>query len=81
MTGPLGLLLLLLIVFLVVGWRRFPQLGRQLGGGLREFKESVTRKTGDQYRDARAALNRSEPEPEPEAEEEPVDGEVVRERR
>jgi sec-independent protein translocase protein TatA len=79
MTGPLELLLLLLIVFLVVGWRRFPQLGRQLGGGLREFKESVTRKTGDQYRDARAALNRSESEPE--AEEEPVDGEVVRERR
>ena len=79
MTGPLELLLLLLIVLLVVGWRRFPQLGRQVGGGLREFKESVTRKTGDQYRDARAALNRSEPEPEPE--EEPVDGEVVRERR
>ena len=65
----------------VVGWKRFPQLGRQLGGGIREFKDSVTRKTGDQYRDARAALNRPEPEPEPEGAEEPVDGEVVREQR
>ena len=48
---------------------------------MREFKDSVTRKTGDQYRDARAALNRPEPEPEPEGAEEPVDGEVVREQR
>jgi hypothetical protein len=45
---------------------------------MREFKDSVTRKTGDQYREARAALDR--PEPEPESEAEPVDGEVVRER-
>jgi sec-independent protein translocase protein TatA len=77
MTGPLELLLLLLIVLVVVGWKRFPQLGRQLGGGIREFKDSVTRKTGDQYRAARAELNRSDAV----ADEEPVDGEVVREQR
>ena len=76
-VGPLELLLVLLIVLVVVGGKRLPELGRQLGGGLREFKDTVTRKTGDQYRDARAELNR----PKPEGEEEPVDGEVVRERR
>lgn len=80
MTGPTELLLLLLIVFVVVGWKRFPALGRQLGGGLREFKDTVTRKTGDQYREARAALDRPESEG-GEDPGEPVDGEVVREQR
>jgi sec-independent protein translocase protein TatA len=78
-VGPLELLLVLLIVLVVVGGSRLPQLGRQLGGGLRGFKDSVSRKTGDQYRAARAELNRSEPEPEGEGE--PVDGEIVREQR
>jgi sec-independent protein translocase protein TatA len=80
--GPLELLILLLIVLLLFGGRRLPALGRQLGDGLREFKNSVTRRTGDQYeagdrdhRQAQAALGR------PEEEGEPVDGEIVRERR
>ena len=76
-VGPLELLLVLLIVLVFVGGKRLPQLGRQLGGGLREFKDSVTRKTGDQYREAPAPLDR----PPSEGEEEPVDGEVVREKR
>jgi sec-independent protein translocase protein TatA len=76
-VGPLELLLVLLIVLVIVGGKRLPQLGRQLGGGIREFKDSVTRKTGDQYADAPDAL----PRPEPSSEEETVDGEVVRERR
>jgi sec-independent protein translocase protein TatA len=50
-VGPLELLLVLLIVLVIVGGKRLPQLGRQLGGGIREFKDSVTRKTGDQYAD------------------------------
>jgi sec-independent protein translocase protein TatA len=76
-VGPLELLLVLLIVLVLVGGKRLPQLGRQLGGGIREFKDSVTRKTGDQYSDAPAALGRPESSPD----EETVDGEVVRERR
>jgi sec-independent protein translocase protein TatA len=77
-VGPLELLLVLLIVLVIVGGKRLPQLGRQLGGGIREFKDSVTRKTGDQYADEQGALSRPEPSSE---EEETVDGEVVRERR
>ena len=76
-VGPLELLLVLLIVLVLVGGKRLPQLGRQLGGGIREFKDSVTRKTGSQYDDTQAALGR----PELSEQEETVDGEVVRERR
>ena len=76
--GPLELVLLLLIVLVIVGGRRLPALGRQLGEGVRGFKDSVTRRTDGQWEeeDARpqAALAR------PAGEEEPVDGEVVRER-
>ncbi|HWK18870.1 MAG TPA: twin-arginine translocase TatA/TatE family subunit [Solirubrobacteraceae bacterium] len=36
------LLVVLLIVLLFLGPRRLPTLGRQLGHGLREFKDSIT---------------------------------------
>jgi sec-independent protein translocase protein TatA len=31
-------------VVLLLGPKRLPRLGRQLGGGLREFKDSITRR-------------------------------------
>ncbi len=36
------LLVVLLIVLLFLGPKRLPTLGRQLGHGLREFKDSIT---------------------------------------
>ena len=75
--GPLELAIILLIVLLIVGGRRLPALGRQLGEGVRGFKESVTKRTDSQWDDddrAKAALDR------PADEETPVDGEVMRER-
>jgi sec-independent protein translocase protein TatA len=79
--GPLELAIILLIVLVIVGGKRLPQLGRQLGGGMREFKDSVTA-TADKHfddddsshGDAQAALDR------PDGEETPLDGEVMRER-
>jgi sec-independent protein translocase protein TatA len=41
------LIIVLVIVLLVFGPKRLPMLGKQLGGGMREFKDSVTRKSGD----------------------------------
>lgn len=40
--NPLHILLLLLLVLLVFGAKRLPEIGRSLGTGLREFKSSVT---------------------------------------
>jgi sec-independent protein translocase protein TatA len=40
--GPLELVILLVIVLLIFGPKRLPGLGRQLGSGMREFKESIT---------------------------------------
>jgi len=40
----LELAIVLLIVLLIVGPKRLPGLGRQLGSGMREFKDSLTNK-------------------------------------
>jgi sec-independent protein translocase protein TatA len=40
--GPMEIVLILVVVLIVFGPKRLPDLGRSLGGGLREFKESVT---------------------------------------
>ena len=42
--GPLELGILLLIVLIVFGPKKLPGLGRQLGTGMREFKDSITGK-------------------------------------
>jgi sec-independent protein translocase protein TatA len=47
MPGWIGvpeLLVLLLVVLLVFGPKRLPEMGRSLGKGMREFKDSVTGK-------------------------------------
>ena len=40
--GPTELIVVLVVVLLVFGPKRLPDLGRSLGRGMREFKESVT---------------------------------------
>jgi sec-independent protein translocase protein TatA len=39
--GPWEILLLLVVVLLVFGPKRLPELGRSLGRGMREFRNSV----------------------------------------
>jgi sec-independent protein translocase protein TatA len=41
-TSPTHLALLLLIALLLFGAKRVPEIGRSLGCGMREFKESIT---------------------------------------
>jgi sec-independent protein translocase protein TatA len=41
-TSPTHIVLLLLIALLLFGARRLPEIGRSLGSGMREFKDSVS---------------------------------------
>ena len=40
--GPMELVIVLVIALLVVGPKKLPELGRSLGGGMREFKDGIT---------------------------------------
>ena len=40
--GPLEIVLLLLLALLLFGAKRLPDIGRGLGTGLREFKDSIS---------------------------------------
>jgi sec-independent protein translocase protein TatA len=42
--GPLEIVIILVIVLVIFGPKRLPDLGRSLGKGMREFKDSVTGK-------------------------------------
>ena len=82
--GPLEIAIVLVIVLLIFGPKRLPGLGKQLGTGMREFKESITGKGDKDDRDdddrpedrqqVEAALGR------PEGEDTPLAGESARER-
>ena len=87
--GPLELAIVLIIALVIFGPKRLPDLGRSLGSGMREFKDSITGKTRDEdddddsreagdsaetRREANAALGR------PDEDTAPVEGEVVSER-
>ncbi len=45
--GIWELLILLLVLLLVFGPKRLPEMGRQLGKGMREFKESISGRSED----------------------------------
>jgi sec-independent protein translocase protein TatA len=45
--GPLEIIIVLVIVLIIFGPKRLPDLGRSLGRGMREFKDSVTGKDKD----------------------------------
>ncbi len=46
-VGPWEIILLLLLALLLFGAKRLPEIGRSMGRGLREFKESVSGKDDD----------------------------------
>ena len=50
MFGNLGfpeILIIMVIVLLLFGAKRLPEIGRSLGSGMREFKDSVTGKNNE----------------------------------
>ncbi len=60
LDNPVHLLFLLVIVLLVFGAKRLPEMGRSLGSGLRGFKEAIS---GDAH-DTIATEIKTEPTPE-----------------
>jgi sec-independent protein translocase protein TatA len=42
LDNPLHIIFLVVILLLVFGAKRLPEIGRSLGTGMREFKQSVT---------------------------------------
>jgi sec-independent protein translocase protein TatA len=80
--GPIELIIVLVIVLLIFGPKRLPSLGRQLGSGMREFKDSITGKDSGRDEDAAddAAPGQKTELPSSQAQSAPVDGEVVSER-
>ena len=40
--GPLELVVVLVIALIVLGPKKLPEVGRSVGRGMREFKESLT---------------------------------------
>jgi sec-independent protein translocase protein TatA len=46
--SPIELIIILVVVLIVFGPKRLPDLGRSLGRGMREFKDSVTGKDKDE---------------------------------
>jgi sec-independent protein translocase protein TatA len=60
------LIVILVIVLLIFGPKRLPGLGRQLGQGMREFKDSITGDSKDDESESRPELtsaSASTPEP------------------
>jgi sec-independent protein translocase protein TatA len=94
-SGGIGLpevLLVLAIVLIIFGPKRLPALGRSLGSGMRNFKDSVSGRHGDDDEDdedGKPELTKAQPAPAPAeprstaeaATGHPSEDEVVSERR
>jgi sec-independent protein translocase protein TatA len=87
--GPLEIAIVLIIVLIIFGPKRLPELGRSMGRGIREFKGSLS---GDSDKDdvdeKRAELEatqsgdpKQQPPPPEQQAAEPVEGEVVTDRK
>jgi sec-independent protein translocase protein TatA len=50
--GPLELIVVLAIALIVLGPKKLPEVGRSIGNGMREFKESLSGEKRDEDRDS-----------------------------
>jgi sec-independent protein translocase protein TatA len=62
LENPLHIAILLVVVMLVFGARRLPEMGRSLGSGLRGFKESISGES-DRVRAAELPAEAERPDP------------------
>lgn len=62
LLAPTHIVLLLLIALLLFGAKRLPEIGRSLGHGMREFKDSVTDSGSHEQHVSQTALPPAEDE-------------------
>ena len=60
--GVWEILVLLLVALLIFGPKRLPEMGRSLGRGLREFKDSISGRSDDDRDELPAELPTAAPE-------------------
>jgi sec-independent protein translocase protein TatA len=78
--GPLEIAIVLIIVLIIFGPKRLPELGQSMGRGIREFKGSLTGdKDKEDSEEKRPELETSQAEANKPAES--VEGEVVTENK
>lgn len=53
MPGPMEIIVILLVILLLFGAKRLPEIGRALGDGIREFKRAI--KDSDPNSDSKKA--------------------------
>ena len=94
-VGPLEIAVVLIIVLIIFGPKRLPELGQSMGRGIREFKNSLggdskEKDSSDEKRrelEATQQAQASRPQPpvsepaSPEKPVEPVEGEIVTENK
>ena len=65
LDNPLHIAFLVVILLLVFGARRLPEIGRSLGSGMREFKQSITGEGGSSQHPALGAGSQQPPATQP----------------
>jgi sec-independent protein translocase protein TatA len=60
-VGPMELAIVLIVALLVLGPKRLPEVGRSLGNGIREFKDSLTNEGHQDDEDEETHLDVEEP--------------------
>lgn len=65
LDNPLHIAFLVVILLLVFGARRLPEIGRSLGSGLREFKQSINGEPSQPT--LTAGSEEQQPQPQPQA--------------
>jgi sec-independent protein translocase protein TatA len=58
---PIHILIVLIVVLLLFGAKRLPELGKSLGSGIREFKKSTQELHGPVEEEPRAAMSVASP--------------------
>ena len=91
-VGPLEIAVVLVIVLIIFGPKRLPELGKSMGNGIREFKNSISGDSSDKdspeekKRELQASQQEQASQPQPpqaatQSPAEPVEGEIVSENK